>query len=198
MDAPAPTRPSAARERILAAAVERFYAEGTRAVSADRLIADAGVSKVTFYRHFRSKDDLVAAYVADRAAREVADVTAQRAAHPDDPAAVLRWYAGLVGRLSCTPGFRGCPFLNVAAEHPDPAHPARRVVDAHRAWLHGQVVELVAALGVADPHPTADALVMLRDGAMVSGYLGEHPEVVADRLAAAGRAVLAAAGARLV
>lgn len=191
----APPRPSPVRERILEAAVRRFYAEGTRAVSADRLIADAGVSKVTFYRHFRSKDDLVAAYVAERAAREVADVAAQREAHPDDPGAVLRWYADLVGALSCTPGFRGCPFINVAAEHPDPAHPARRAVDAHRAWLRGQVVELVEALGVRDPHPVADALVMLRDGAMVSGYLGEHPEVVAGRLRAAGAAVLRAAGA---
>lgn len=181
---------SPVRDRILEAATRSFYASGIRAVSADRLIADAAVSKVTFYRHFRTKDELVEAYLARVAAQERARVERIRALHPDDPASVLCAYATDVGVVSCSPGFRGCPFINAAAEYADPAHPARLVIDAHRAWLRGQAADLLRQLGSADPEPTADILMMLRDGAMVSGYLGGAPEDVAARLMDAGRAVL--------
>ncbi len=180
-----------ARERILGAASRRFYAEGIRAVSADRLIADAEVSKVTFYRHFRSKDDLVVAYLERLADAERTEVERRGAADP--PAEVLRWYARFLGETTCSPGFRGCPFINAAAEHADPAHPARVVVDAHRRWLHGQASALVAALGAPEPDALAERLLMLRDGAMVAGYVGQSPEQVADALLAAGEAVVRAA-----
>ncbi|MCW2769664.1 MAG: TetR family transcriptional regulator [Aeromicrobium sp.] len=178
------------RERILDAAAERYYAEGIRAVSADKLIAAAHVSKVTFYRHFPSKDDLVAAYLEAAAAAEVAAVTEARAEHVGDPAAVLRWYASMVGGTACRPGFRGCPFINAAAELPHDDHPGRVVIDRHRRWLTGQVGELLAELGVERPATRAEQLMMLRDGAMVSGYLGHAPEEVAASLVAAGRAII--------
>jgi AcrR family transcriptional regulator len=179
-----------ARERILAAAAEHYYAEGIRAASADRLIGAAQVSKVTFYRHFPTKDDLVAAYLSLTAAREVEAFSAARARLVGDPAAVLRWYAETVGELSCGAGFRGCPFINAAAELPLADHPGRAVIDEHRQWLTGQVAELLAELGVADSDARAEQLMMLRDGAMVSGYLGHAPEQVADALVTAGRAII--------
>lgn len=182
---------SAVRDRILDAATRRFYASGIRSVSADRLIADAAISKVTFYRHFRSKDDLVEAYLARIAAQERGRVERKREVHPGNPAAVLRWYATEVGAASCTPTFRSCPFINAAAEYPDPDHPARRVVEAHRAWLRAQAVDLLRQLGTGDPEGTADILMMLRDGAMISGYLDGAPQSVAARLLEAGQAVLA-------
>lgn len=185
---------SAVRERILDAATQGFYSTGIRAVSADRLIADAAVSKVTFYRHFRSKDDLVEAYLARLAGIERVRIEDQLNAHPDDPAAVLRWYATGVGIASCAPGFRGCPFINAAAEYADPAHPARVVVTAHRSWLRAQAVGLVRRIGAPAPERVADILMMLRDGAMVSGYLGGAPDEVSARLIEAGRAVLLDAG----
>lgn len=183
-------RVSAVRDRILDVATSRFYAVGIKAVSADRLIAEAGVSKVTFYRHFRTKDDVVEAYLGRVAAQERDRVAQQRDRYPGDSAAVLRWYATEVGILSCAPGFRGCPFINAAAEYADPDHPARLVIDAHRSWLRGQAVDLVEQIGIGDPGPAADILMMLRDGAMISGYLGGHPQDVAARLIDAGRAVL--------
>lgn len=182
---------SPARERILSAATRRFYAEGVRAVSADRLIADAEVSKVTFYRHFRSKDELVVAYLERLAGAERAEVEQHVA--QDAPADALRWYARRLGETACTPGFRGCPFINAAAEHADPAHPARVVVAAHRAWLHEQASALLAGLGARDADAVAERLLMLRDGAMVAGYVGRTPEQVADALVAAGEAVVRAA-----
>jgi hypothetical protein len=132
-------------------------------------------------------------------------VLAERAAHPGDPGAVLRWYAGVVGDLACGPGFRGCPFINAAAELPDGAHPGRRVIDEHRRWLTGQIAELVTELtgqteqteltdlteqGSPDAASRARQLMMLRDGAMVAGYTGRHPESVAADLLAAGTAIL--------
>jgi len=177
------------RERILAAAVDRYYAEGIRAASADRLLADAQVSKVTFYRYFPTKDALVVAYLERLAELEREAVLAQRAAHPDDPAAVLAWYAESVGQLSCGPGFRGCPFINAAAELPDPAHPGRQVIAQHRNWLTAQAVELLTALGLRNAGTKAEQLIMLRDGAMMAGYVGEDPASVATRLLAAGRAI---------
>src|SRR3954471_13312493 len=90
---PMPTSEAPVRERILDAATRRYYADGIRAVSADRLIAEAGVSKVTFYRHFPTKDDLVTTYLAQQVAAVEDGLTAKRAELPDDPAGVLEWYA---------------------------------------------------------------------------------------------------------
>lgn len=190
--AAAPTSPVAAR--ILRAATGLFYAEGIRAVSADRVIASAAVSKVTFYRHFASKDALVVAYLTAVAAAERAAVAAADAEHPDDPAAVLRGYADVLGRESCAPGFRGCPFINAAAEYADPAHPVRTVVAEHRRWMVATAATLLGRLGLTDPESAAEELVILRDGAMVAGYVGgeERARAVAAALRHAGAAVVAA------
>jgi AcrR family transcriptional regulator len=178
------------RERILDAATRRYYADGIRAVSADRLIAEAGVSKVTFYRHYPTKDDLITAYLAQQVARSEDLLTQKRAELEGDPAGVLRWYADGVGTLTSTPGFRGCPFINAAAELSQPDHPGHRVVMDHRTWLVGQFAELLTELDVADADAKAEQLMMLRDGAMVAGYVGRTPEAVSETLTAAGRAVI--------
>lgn len=179
-----------ARDRILDAALEQYYAEGIRAVSADKLLVAAGVSKVTFYRHFPTKNDLIAAYVQVLSQREQDAVTAKRADLADDPAAVLSWYADVIGEASCAPGFRGCAFINAAAELPEDDHPGRAVIADHRSWLTGQIVELLHQLDVAEPEQRAQQLMMLRDGAMVSGYLGRAPEQVTAELRAAARTLL--------
>lgn len=186
-----PTEQRPARERILEAAMQRYYAEGIRAVSADKLIADAGVSKVTFYRHFPTKDDLVAAYLETHAQRECDALNQQRTKMPTDPAGVLLWYAGAVGAASCSPGSRGCPFINAAAELSDATHPGRIIISTHRAWLTNQLAELLDQLDSADSHAQAEQIMMLRDGAMVSGYLGQRPEQVSALLVNAIRSTLA-------
>ena len=185
-----PTSPVALR--ILSAAARLFYAEGIRAVSADRVIAAAEVSKVTFYRHFGTKDDLVVAYLSAISATERAALDRARAEHADAPLTVLSLYADSLGDQSCRPGFRGCPFINAAAEYADPEHPVRDVVTAHRAWLTATAVDLLTAAGSPDPEAAALELVLLRDGAMVAGYAGSTDAGAALRRA--GRAVLAAHG----
>ncbi|OLT18736.1 hypothetical protein BJF78_00930 [Pseudonocardia sp. CNS-139] len=181
------------RARILAAADTRFYAEGIRAVSADRIIADAEVSKVTFYRHFPTKDDLVVAYLRGRSEWERGFFGRMRAEHAGDPGATLVAIAQSLVDAGCTAGFRGCPFINAAAEYPDPAHPVRQTVAEHRTWFAGMLDELLAELGLTERAAAVDQLVMLRDGAMVAGYLGTDPAPGAETLVAAGRAVVEAA-----
>ncbi|MGK5532443.1 TetR/AcrR family transcriptional regulator [Streptomyces sp. URMC 129] len=161
---------SAARERLLATASEIFYAEGIRAVGVDRLIATSGVTKATFYRHFPSKEDLVLAYLRgwDEAVR--AQVEAAETALSGPRKVVDALIQGLADEV-CGPGFRGCPFLNAAAEYPDPRHPVRRLVAEHRAWFRGAVAALLRGCGHPRPDAAAASLVMLRDGAMVGGHL---------------------------
>ncbi|TWF82102.1 TetR family transcriptional regulator [Pseudonocardia hierapolitana] len=184
-----PQQSSPVRERILAAANEHFYAEGIRAVSADRLIAAAGVSKVTFYRHFPSKDDLVLAYLEGRAAVE-RQALEQFRDQAGDACDTLLAIARGIADISCSPGFRGCPFINAAAEFADPAHPARRAIAAHRAWFATFLKDLLGEMAIHDRETVADQLIILRDGAMVTGYLGPDPATLTDTLIRAGRAVI--------
>jgi len=185
---PTPRR-STTRARILATATELFYANGIRATSADRIIDQAGITKVTFYRHFRSKGDLVVAYLQEQSAAEQAWV--RSTLHDDDPLGSLRELATGIGAASCRPGFRGCAFINAAAEYADPADPVRAAVAEHRRWLLETFADLAARARVADVGSAAHQLMLLRDGAMVNGYLGD-PESVAESLSAAFASVIEA------
>ncbi|WP_104164230.1 TetR/AcrR family transcriptional regulator [Cryobacterium sp. N22] len=186
---PTPTRGELTRGRIVDAAAELFYAHGLRAVSADKIIERAGITKVTFYRHFPTKDDLIVAYLERRAAWERdAILGASEAAHGNVDE-TIRLVSEGIGREACTPGFRGCPFINAAAEYADADHPVRKVVEGHRAWFRSMLEKLTASIGIDDP-TVADELMMLRDGAMVSGYLG-NADTVSAALLSASRAVIA-------
>ncbi|RMB87641.1 TetR/AcrR family transcriptional regulator [Streptomyces shenzhenensis] len=177
------------RERLLETASELFYAHGLRAVSADKIIERVGTTKVTFYRHFRTKDDLVVAYLEQRAALERRGVGEAIARADGDIDTALRLISEEIGAMACGPGFRGCPFINAAAEYPDPDSPVRQVVDAHRTWCKKAYEQLVAPLGLPAQATVADDLMVLRDGAMVAGYLGE-PAVAADSFLRGCRAMI--------
>ena len=170
------------RERLIEAASELFYANGLRAVSVDKVIDRAGTTKVTFYRHFQSKDDLIVAYLESRAELERNGVDAAIAHGDGDVDASLRLMSEHTGTAACAPGFRGCPFINAAAEYPDPDSTVRKVVDTHRDWWTSAFERLVAPLGLAGPAAVADDLMLLRDGVMVAGYLGDPTKIAASFL----------------
>ena len=170
------------RERLIDAASELFYAQGLRAVSVDKVIDRAETTKVTFYRHFRSKDELIVAYLEHAAERERDGVEAAIAHGAGDVDTSLRLMAEHTGAAACLPGFRGCAFINAAAEYPDPESPVRISVDTHRRWWVSAFERLVAPLGLADPGAVADDLMLQRDGAMVAGYLGDPATVAASFL----------------
>lgn len=177
------------RSRILAVANELFYAHGIRAVSADRIIEQVGITKVTFYRHFRAKSDLVVAYLEGQAAAERAWMEGVR--REGDPVGSLRALATDIGAASCRPGFRGCAFINAAAEFSDPDDPVRVAVDTHRRWMLGLFAELATEAGVKHADLAARQLMIIRDGGLVNGYLGD-PATLADALGAAFTSVLTA------
>jgi AcrR family transcriptional regulator len=161
---------SEARARLLSTASRLFYSEGLHSVGIDRVTATAEVTRATLYRHFPSKDSLVVAYLTgiDAAIRD--RVEAVRAGHEsaDD---TIRAVAEIVAGEIQAPGFRGCAFLNAAAEFPDPDHPVHQAVLEHRQWLLTTMTDLFAATGKPDAEPAGRHFVMLRDGAMAAGCL---------------------------
>jgi len=180
------------RDRLIDCASELFYAEGIRAISADRIIAGVGTTKATFYRHFPTKDDLVLAYLQGRAEWERTAMTA--AADASEARDALRSVVGVLANSSCQPGFRGCPFINAGAEYPDPNHPVRRLVADQRQWWTDFFRSLAERLGVpagAAADSAAGQIMMLRDGALVAGYLDDPAKVEAS-LTKAITAVVAA------
>jgi AcrR family transcriptional regulator len=163
-------RPSAARERILATADRLFYDEGIHAVGIQRIIAESGVTRVTLYRHFGSKDDLVAAYLEGRAQYDRDQVGGIIRAHPDDPRRALTELATALTRDDFAAVSRGCPFINASAEFTG-AHAARLYAGEIRRWVTDRLEELLTRLDHARPRSTAAQLMMVRTGAVVSGAL---------------------------
>ena len=161
---------SPARARVLDTAARLFYAEGVHAVGIDRIIAEAGVAKATFYHHFPSKDELVRAYLHEQSQEQRA--TAARLP-PAPPREMLLAVFDAVGELGREPDYRGCPFVNAAAEYPDPAHPVRQAIAEHRRWFRGLLRDLLVADGHPDPERTADLLVALKDGLLVGADLDD-------------------------
>ncbi|GAA2577596.1 TetR family transcriptional regulator [Winogradskya consettensis] len=172
------TRPSEARQRLLTTASKIFYAEGIHAVGVDRIIAEAKITRATFYRHFPGKEDLVLAYLnaADQGIRHQTEAAIAGGATPAESAKAV---AASIAESIRTPGFRGCAFLNAVAEYPDPAHPVHQLVLAHRQWFLDTVTTLMAGINEAEPAPAARHFVMLRDGAMTAGCLFD-PEIIAE------------------
>ena len=185
-------RPPDVRERVLQTASELFYRRGVRAVGVDLVVEEAGVAKTSLYRHFRTKDDLIAAFLAreDEDFWATWDRVAER--EQDDAAreleAQLEWIGERVGR----PHYRGCPQLNVAAEFPDRDHPARKVATAHKRELRRRLEGIAARLGVEDADELGGQLSLLINGAFVSSQV-LSPGEATQLLRGSAQALIAAA-----
>ena len=163
-----------ARLRILETADRLFYSEGIRSVGVDRLIAESGVTKATFYKHFGSKDNLITEYLEGRhlRVRELVAATAAGVAARD----VVRTLVGGIADNLGQPGFRGSAFLVAAGEFADRDHPVRTIVAAHRDWCAVAITRLLEEAGVDAPAQAAAEILLATDGAMTGGYAGD-PEV---------------------
>jgi AcrR family transcriptional regulator len=172
------TRPSEARLRLLNTATRIFYAEGIHSVGVDRIIAEAKVTRATFYRHFPGKEDLVLTYLHEVHKMDRSAVHAAIAANPS-PADALLAIADSIAQSIRSPGFRGCAFLNAAAEYPDAHHPVHQQIIAHRQWFLDTLTTLMAGVHKETADPAARHFVMLRDGAMAAGCLFD-PALVSE------------------
>lgn len=155
-----------ARERLLGAASELFYAEGIHTVGIDRIIARAGVAKASLYNTFGSKDELVRSYLQQRHAVVEARVTAALERW-DDPRDKLLGVFVAQGERMAEPDYHGCPFISASAES-EPDSPALQASVEYREWLRSLFSDLAAQAGVADVEILARQLVMLYDGAALS------------------------------
>lgn len=179
------------RQRIVVAARELFYRHGIRAVGVEAIAEAAGTNKMTLYRHFPSKDELVAECLRQLGQEMEATWDELAAAHPGDARAQLvAWLGRVAGRLR-DPQDRGCALVNAAIELPEKDHPARQVIEAVKASVRRRLVKLCADAGLSQPDMLADELILLVEGARVCAQ-SMGPQGPCDRLAQMGAALIAA------
>jgi AcrR family transcriptional regulator len=191
------TTAATAQQLLLRAAGELFYQEGVRAVGVDAVVERAGVNKMSLYRQFASKDDLIVAYLEHTNDRFFANFEKSIGMHPGQPVRQIAQYFEDLTQRASREGYRGCPFVNVSAEFPDPTHPAREIVARNKAELTKRLTELTTAAGADDPAALADALALLIEGVYAASQTfgpGCGPILAAPRVAA--QLVTAACGAR--
>ena len=172
------------RERILATAVELFYRHGIRAVGVDSIAEAAGTNKMTLYRHFTSKDELVAEYLR-RLADKATSVWGRLAR-----AQLRGWLQEMAVHVESGKE-RGCALANAAVELPEKDHPARRVIEAFKTAQRRRIIELCSTAELTDPEMLADELFLLLEGARVTAQsIGR--DGLGDRLVRMGEAMIAA------
>jgi AcrR family transcriptional regulator len=182
---------ASARERLLDAARELFYAEGVHTVGVDRLVERAGVAKASLYAVFGNKDGLVRAYLTDRH-----DATRRRLDHAlatrfDTPRERLLGVFEAQGQVFAEPGFHGCAFVGANAES-SPGTSVEEVTEDYRNWVHSLFLDLATQAGATDPETLARQLVLLYDGAGVSAWM-DHDPTVADTARSVAAALIDAA-----
>ncbi|CAM5292706.1 TetR/AcrR family transcriptional regulator OS=Streptomyces tendae OX=1932 GN=GUR47_23555 PE=4 SV=1 [Streptomyces tendae] len=159
------------RERILDAAEELFQSEGIGRVGVQAIAEKAETTKMAIYRHFETKDALVAEWLRILAADYQAAFDRVEAEHPGRPEQILglaRFIADGLPTLS----YRGCPFINSLAELPDRSHPARQVIEEHKARQTRRLVGMCAEAGLPDPEQVATQITFVLEGAQVSTQNG--------------------------
>lgn len=156
------------RERIVEAARDLFYQHGIRAVGVDAVAQAAGTNKMTLYRHFASKDELVAECLTRSAAKAEAQWDRLQAEHPDDARARLRAWVSAAATDVLDQHKRGCPLANAAIELAEKDHPARKVVEAFKRRQRDRLTRLCEAAGLTEPNLAADQLFLVFEGARVS------------------------------
>ncbi|MEA2058923.1 MAG: TetR/AcrR family transcriptional regulator [Actinomycetota bacterium] len=164
------TKELPARERILETASRLFYRDGFRAVGIDTIVAEAGVAKMSLYRHFPSKDDLIVAYL-EESNRQFWDWLDNAVADIEDPADKLTAMLEAIQRLSTSPQCLGCTFQGTAAEFPDRNDPGHEVAVAHKRAVRDRFENLAAEAGLRDSEGLADQLLLLMDGAWVAARM---------------------------
>lgn len=177
--------PGTAKERILDTASRLFYRHGFVSVGVDTITAEAGVAKMSLYRHFPSKDDLIVAYL-ERSNEQFWAWFEGALGEGSPRQQLLRVFEELAG-FATSPACFGCMFQLAAADFPDPHHPANRAALAHKRAVIERLGGLAAGAGVPDPDELAAQLLLLMDGAFVASRMfpDSSPAAHVGRAAAA-------------
>jgi len=185
------------RERLVETALRLFYTQGFHATGIDKVLAEAGVAKMTLYKHFRSKDELILAAIERRDQQFRAWLTAamdQPGREPQEQLLAMfdaldDWFKG---RAMEALGFHGCAFIKAAGEFDDPHHPVHRAAAEHKRLIVGHLVDLARAAGAARPEELAEQLAMLKEGAIVTAQVRGQSDA-AQRAKEIARVMIAAA-----
>lgn len=171
--------PSETRQRLMQAAFTRFYRDGFRNVGVDQILADVGISKTAFYKHFESKEDLIVAALEDHQRQMEGDfLRLIRARGGDSPAAQLRALFDAVENILDSEQFHGCVFVNVSIEFPAPHEPAHRVAAQAKAAFERMVCAIAREAGAADPEALAQELTLIMEGAYVTRHVTGNPATI--------------------
>jgi AcrR family transcriptional regulator len=187
--------PTLTRARILDAAARLFYRSGIRMVSVDEIAETASVTKVTVYKHFRSKDNLIASCLHMLDERFFAWFVGEVESSSDDAEERLLAVFDVIDRWFRWRTFRGCAFINTTVELADPTHPAHGAVVAHKDRSRVYFRELAVAAGLDDPDAISDQWMLLSEGATITALV-EDDRDAARRARKAAEVLLAAAKAR--
>ncbi len=164
------TRTPSPKEQLLETAAKLFFQNGYRAIGVDTISTESGIGKMTLYRHFESKDDLIAAYLQgsdEKFWEEFEKVTAQFSSPREKLQAFFNSLAVYVTHPEC----HGCPFLNVATEYPDVRHPGHQVALRHKQSVLRRFRDLAAEAGAPHPETLANQLFLLMDGAYMAARM---------------------------
>jgi AcrR family transcriptional regulator len=187
-----PVEGPSARERILESAYELFSRRGTHAVGVDAIVAASGVAKMSLYRNFGSKDELIIAFLRRREERWTRDwLQGEVRRRADDPAERLLAIFDVFGEWFACADYEGCAFVNVMLEIDDRDHPVRQATVEHLANIRGFLAELAAEAGVEDPDAFARQWHILMKGSLVAAAEGDAR--AAARAQELGRLLLDAA-----
>jgi AcrR family transcriptional regulator len=181
------------RARILAAAGELFYRHGIRAVGVESIAEAAGTNKMTLYRHFASKDELVAEYLRQEAAKVDASWCALERQHPGDPLTQIRAWMAAMAAHAADCNERGCALANAAVELPEKEHPARAVIEEFKRRQRGELIRLCGRAGLAEPEMLADEFLLLLEGARITAQ-SMGADGLGPRLVRMSEALIAAHG----
>jgi AcrR family transcriptional regulator len=169
-----PQETTSGRERVLATAYELFSRHGTRAVGVDRIIEESGVAKMTLYRNFASKDDLILAFLERREEQWTrAWLQSEVEARAADPAGKLLAIFDTFGEWFAKDSFEGCSFINVMLEVSDAGHPVRDAAIGHLATIRAFLAGLAEEAGVEDPDAFARQWHILMKGSIVAAGEGD-------------------------
>lgn len=163
-----PDPPKSGRGRLIHAAIQLIYRRGVQAVGIDQVIAEAGVTKSTFYKHFESKDEMLIAAIKLRDEWEdKAFAEAVRELGGDDPRAQLLAFFDVLDIWFNDPDFHGCQFINVAAEFPNPSDPIHQAAAQHKQHCHEGFRGMARDAGITDPDAFADQYTALVEGTLI-------------------------------
>lgn len=178
------------REHLIDTAITLFAAKGFHATGIDLILAEAGVSKKTLYRHFRSKDELILAALKKYDGIFRNDLMRRVAARSDNPKERLLAFYDVAGDWFESDGFFGCIFINAISEYAASDTPLRLLCKDFKGQVRRFIGEQTALLPVAAPDKLADELALLLEGAIVTAQVSEHSRVAAETAKRAATALV--------